>query len=685
MILSLRTRYSLYLLAAAASIGLFFAFFSPFTGNALTPAQRAAIHEAPRTANYYLYSPIEMSQADEMAKYDLIIVSPQTKDNSQQALRQIKRLNPDILIFVYVLSQEFPTTYYKQWERDPNGILHRLFNGIEQDMWLYQPNGEHAWFWDRNWMLNPDSRWAEYVTDYVKEEFFSDPNTVYDGVFFDNIWVDPLWIQNMQFDFNRDGVADTDSQIVTAWQRGTKRILQLARQKLGPEPLIIGNGRGGYNGELNGMYLENFREGGSRQWAYWMNILKTVNDSYRAPQVPIVGNNTLNTGDFTNYRNVRFGLGSALLEDGYHGFDLGDRGHESILWFDEYDVGLGDPVGDPVSVNNFSSYQPDVWRRDFTHGLVVVNSTDRPQRISLGGEFEKLNGTQDPRINDGSIVSEVSLDGLDALLLLKTFEGIENTLFTNGHFARFFGPTGHRLRNGFFVFDARYRGGAQVASIDLDNNGKNDLIVATGNKLEAWRDDGLPFMKRYPYTANYKGELRIATGDLNEDGLYEVYVAPSAGHALPIKVFTRHGRQMKNDWYPFGTDYTGGYTLDVRESVGRRNNELIIGTGANSDPIVHIYDRNYDFVTAFYPFETTAVRGGVSVAAGDFDGDGIEEIVTGAGPGSKPRVRIFDGRGEQLYSEFMAFSAIGAPGVEVRAVDVDFDGKDDIVTLSDGF
>src|SRR5258708_16030498 len=47
--------------------------------------------------------------------------------------------------------------------------------------------------------------------------------------------------------------------------------------------------------------------------------------------------------------------------------------------------------------------------------------------------------------------------------------------------------------------------------------------------------------------------------------------------------------------------------------------------------------------------------GGVSVAIGDLNGSALPEVVTGAGPGMEPRVRVFS-TSAPLLSEFNAYA-----------------------------
>jgi hypothetical protein len=69
----------------------------------------------------------------------------------------------------------------------------------------------------------------------------------------------------------------------------------------------------------------------------------------------------------------------------------------------------------------------------------------------------------------------------------------------------------------------------------------------------------------------------------------------------------------------------------------------------------------------------------VRVASGDVNGDGLSDIIVGAGQGSK--VRVFDGLSGTAISggEFAAFERSFRGGVFVAAGDVNNDGIDDII------
>jgi hypothetical protein len=81
-----------------------------------------------------------------------------------------------------------------------------------------------------------------------------------------------------------------------------------------------------------------------------------------------------------NFRRVRFGLGVALLTDGYYGYDTGAEFYGSPTFYTEYEAKLGQAVADPVRVYagagglGGQGVGEEVWMREFDGGFIVVSS-----------------------------------------------------------------------------------------------------------------------------------------------------------------------------------------------------------------------------------------------------------------------------------------------------------------------
>ena len=60
-----------------------------------------------------------------------------------------------------------------------------------------------------------------------------------------------------------------------------------------------------------------------------------------------------------------------------------------------------------------------VYRRDFEHGIVLINTSAQSVTIPLERTYTKLKGTQDPVTNDGAQVDSVTIAPQDAIVLLR--------------------------------------------------------------------------------------------------------------------------------------------------------------------------------------------------------------------------------------------------------------------------
>ncbi|MSU75689.1 MAG: hypothetical protein EXS55_04215 [Candidatus Magasanikbacteria bacterium] len=661
----------IYKIITAVLAGIFiFVFAAPFS----TGSQ--AEERFPRLANYYLKWNLSESDLPELAKWDVLVLDMETQITSRPLLEKLRQLNPNITLLVYITSEEIRTD-----AATSGSILRRkLASQIANNWYVRRPSGEAVSFWPGTTLLNladnsplvNGNRFSSVLARFTASELLA--TGLWDGVFYDNAFDGITWFSGLDVDLDLDGVPDQN--IDNHWRAGMKFLYNETRRLTNNRYLIVGNGGSKvYRDELNGMMLENFPNSGG--WRGTMDIYKFFEDGAPTPQLMIINRNTLNSGRRDNYASMRFGLASALMGRGYYAFDYGDQDHGQTWWYDEYNVKLGDPAGPPKSQNARPLYQEDVWRRDFAHGVALVNATDKKQVVDLGGEYEKIIGTQDTRVNDGSITSQVTLGPYDGLIMFKTFKTLFNAWFANGSFARFYRQNGERARNGFFIFEDGQPGGANIYNVDLDANGDKEKIIATGAKLEIFNSSGERWFSDYPFGTNFKGTLNVAVGHLLGVRAAQLLVAPSLGNHLML--YDYHGAVLKNAVYPLGKKYQGGFTVAIAEAPGKEA-VAVVGTGLGVRSEVIEYNPQLTKITKrWYPFGV--IKTPVSVAAGDFNGDGVSEVAIVPMTSRAPVVKVFTLAGK-LKNQFSLRGFFGTQTFKLGAVDVNFEGRDEIVVMS---
>ena len=160
----------------------------------------------------------------------------------------------------------------------------------------------------------------------------------------------------------------------------------------------------------------------------------------------------------------------------------------------------------------------------------------------------------------------------------------------------------------------------------------------------------------------------VTAGDLNGDGQSEIITAAAAGGEPIVKVLDPAGK-LQRQFYAFDKKFRGGVNLAVGDINGDGRLEIITGAGPGGGPHVKVFDRDGLLLYQFFAY-TKYFRGGVYVAAGDVNGDSRAEIITGAGPGGGPHVKVFNARGV-IKLQFFAYDKNFRGGVRVAAADID--------------
>jgi len=149
-----------------------------------------------------------------------------------------------------------------------------------------------------------------------------------------------------------------------------------------------------------------------------------------------------------------------------------------------------------------------------------------------------------------------------------------------------------------------------------------------------------------------------------------------------IRIFGAHNLNLEKKFAISKHGFNGVYSLAIVDLGGDGVNEIVVGAPAGELPEVSIYREDGSLINKFMAYGEN-FRGGVNVTAGDLDNDGKDEIITGAGPGGGPHIRVFDGFGNpKINNSFFAFDKNLKTGVRVGVGDVDGDGQAEIIAGS---
>ena len=247
--------------------------------------------------------------------------------------------------------------------------------------------------------------------------------------------------------------------------------------------------------------------------------------------------------------------------------------------------------------------------------------------------------------------------------------------------------------------------GVNVSCGQMTGDGVDDILTGAGPgsiygpHVRGFRPDGtpLPHLNFLAYGTNKYG-VNVAAGDIDADGIDEILTG-----AGPGAVFGPHVRAFDYDgssgvtpvpgvsYFAYGTP-RWGVNVTAGDIDGDGYDEIVTGAGPGPVYGPHVRGWNVDGGTAaaipavsFLAYGTN--KFGVNVTCGDVDGDGIDEIVTGAGPGQVFGAHVrgwnFDGAalapitGISFFAWVPNESRFGA--TVFAGADLDDDDRDEIV------
>lgn len=318
----------------------------------------------PRIGSIWWGSHIYSTNPDLARKIKLYLAPAFTAEQA----RAVRALNPSVII-VNPNSNAVDT---------PGGP----YPLIPDDFYLKDTKGNRIEIWPDDppsYRLNlTKPEVAEFLAQHAYQKLV-ESHLAFDGIFFDNFFTSISWVKHDRFgnpiaiDANNDGQPDDPVALDAAWRKGVYDEINAFR-KLAPYAYTSGHlGDGEHHPDTLAIFdgnsilsaVPDAREGLAsfdflfQSYQSWfggkqrpITMLQSAPPNQLAYGYGYKPHQSMPpaTATFAQsfYANVRFGLATSLMNNGYFVYDFGDSIAPVAWWYDEYDFNLGLPLGPAI-------------------------------------------------------------------------------------------------------------------------------------------------------------------------------------------------------------------------------------------------------------------------------------------------------------------------------------------------
>lgn len=230
------------------------------------------------------------------------------------------------------------------------------------------------------------------------------------------------------------------------------------------------------------------------------------------------------------------------------------------------------------------------------------------------------------------------------------------------------------LKGQWFAFKNDFRGGVRVAAADINHDGVDEIIAVPGpggdSEVKIFNGRGQLLSSFYAYDNKFTGELNLAAGDIDGDGVEEIAIGLGASKIPEVRVFKANG-VLISQFLAYPKNFRGGVRVaiaSVKGGVQKNSAQIITAPAGGGGPHVKFFDSKGNLLFHFFAFNSN-FRGGVNLAKADVNNDGLAEIITAAGPGGAPHVRVF-AAGGKIIGSFYAYEEAFAGGVNAGSIKI---------------
>jgi len=207
------------------------------------------------------------------------------------------------------------------------------------------------------------------------------------------------------------------------------------------------------------------------------------------------------------------------------------------------------------------------------------------------------------------------------------------------------------------VFDGKNsKGEVHVAVGNFSSGRPDEGVIAHGldgkSRVVAGSANGVILFDNQVFGAgNVRGEVNVASGDVDGDGFDEIICGHGDGGNSQVRVFELNGTQIFSKKVFWGGNPSGEVHLASGDVDGDGVDEIICGHGYGGNSQVKVFELDGTLIFNQNVFGSGNSNGEVHLASGDVDGDGVDEIICGHGYGGNSRVSVFELNGTMIFNK----------------------------------
>ncbi|MBU1167797.1 L,D-transpeptidase family protein [Patescibacteria group bacterium] len=229
------------------------------------------------------------------------------------------------------------------------------------------------------------------------------------------------------------------------------------------------------------------------------------------------------------------------------------------------DIDMADTDGDgkdEMIVSQFSEGQAWVKVYEFDKAKTI-----RAEFIAYGGDFQ-----------GGAHVAGCDING-DGKAEIITGSGVGSTAHV-----RAFDGKGNYIGFDIFPFEKSHRGGVDVACANVDGGAESEIVVGKSSfgqsQVKVYKTTGARNVVGdfKAFDDGHREGVNIAGGDVDNDGKDEIIVGTN-GNGPQVKTFEAYGKKIAYSVMPYKEDFRGGVNVAFGNVDGKDEGEIVTMPG----------------------------------------------------------------------------------------------------------